>query len=717
MSAVYTCLVKLLTAFLLLFTSLSANAESYYVSNNPATVSNVVEVIQGHKFIVDIAEPHPLAGNITIFLAETYSPKVETPCVKESELGVQAKEYVVQQLATAKNIKLTHYRKTSKGAIAGVSLDGLDLGQNLIQKGLASEEYDYFKAYYCNADLAHQFGHANKKESLSRAIFWFERSLVLGGVSHKRASVMFDMGGSYYDLGNYQKALEWFTKALELSPNYPNAAEELGNTNSELGNYEQAFKWWKQSAELGGSGSQAQLGHAYLHGEGTTVDLDQAEYWLTKAAEQGNDWAQSNLAEVYIRKGDTDNAQKAIEAMERLANNGDAGVMQNLGSLYDSMGNYEQAFKWFKTSAELGNRWAQASLGHAYLYGDGTTIDLDQAEYWLTKAAEQGNDWAQSNLAEVYIRKGDTDNAQKAIEAMERLANNGDAGVMQNLGSLYENMGNYEQAFKWRKQSAELGDSGAQASLGHAYLYGDGTTIDLDQAEFWLTKAAEQGNDWAQRNLIEVYKRKGDSNKANDLAQKTTEALTSKASNGDIHAMKELGDLHNDMGNKEQAFKWWKQSAELDNKWAQDNLGWLYMWGNGVPANLGLAEYWLTKAVDAGNEWAVLNLGELYVEGGSYPTALKWFNKALESSNTQLRASAMNGIGRLYQKEGDTRKSVIWWQKAAELGDSSAQSELGYAYLNGNGISRDLELAKKWLTKAAEQGEYWAIKGLAELNE
>ena len=141
------------------------------------------------------------------------------------------------------------------------------------------------------------------------------------------------------------------------------------------------------------------------------------------------------------------------------------------------------------------------------------------------------------------------------------------------------------------------------------------------------------------------------------------------------------------------------------------------MWGNGVPANLGLAEYWLTKAVDAGNEWAVLNLGELYVEGGSYPTALKWFNKALESSNTQLRANAMNGIGKLYQKEGDTRKSVIWWQQAAELGDSAAQVYLGYAYLNGNGISRNLELAKKWLTKAAEQGDEWAQEGLDELNE
>jgi len=508
-SAVYACLVKLLTTFLLALVSLSANAESYYVSNNPATVSNVVEVIQGHKFIVDIAEPHPLAGSVTIFLAETYSPKVETPCVKESELGMQAKEYVAQQLATAKNVKLTHYRKTSKGAIAGVSLDGWDLAEDLIKKGFASEDYDYFTAYYCSAYKAMMRGWVvtNNNEEVARAVFWLERSLELGGSNSTRTRAFEELGWKNQDLGDNQKALEWLTKALELSPNNSNVTGGLGDLNRDMGNYEESFKWWKQAAELG-------------------------------------------------------------------------------------------------------NKWAQDSLGYAYLHGEGTTVDLDQAEYWLTKAVEQGVDSAQRHLAEVYIRKGDTDNAQKA-----------------------------------------------------------------------------------------------------------TEALTSKANNGDAYAMHELGSLYNNMNNYEEAFKWWKQSAELGNSGAQDDLGRLYMWGNGVPANLGLAEYWLTKAVDAGNEWAVNSLGELYVEAGSYPTALKWFNKALESSHARLRVGAMNGIGYLYKKEGDTSKSIIWWQQSAELGDSAAQVYLGNAYLNGDGISRDLELAKKWLTLAVQQGNEWAQNGLDELNE
>jgi len=302
---------------------------------------------------------------------------------------------------------------------------------------------------------------------------------------------------------------------------------------------------------------------------------------------------------------------------------------------------------------------------------------------------------------------------QNTIETLTLKTINGNTDAMNELASLYNNLSNYEEAFKWWKQSAELGNRWARADLGHAYLRGEGTPQDLDQAEYWLTKAAEQGVDSAQRHLAEVYIRKGDT----DNSQKAIEAMERKANNGNTDAMNELASLYNNMGNYDEAFKWWKQSAELGNRNAQDDLGRLYMWGQGVPANLGLAEYWLTKAVDAGNEWAANSLGELYVEAGSYPTALKWFNRALESSHAQLRVSAMTSIGRLYQKEGDTRKSVIWWQQAAELGDSSAQSELGYAYLNGNGISRDLELAKKWLTLAADQGNEWAQEGLDELKE
>jgi len=657
----YTCLVKLLTTFLLALVSLCANAESYYVSNNPATVSNVVEVIQGNRFVVDIAEPHPLAGNTTIFLAETYTPKSDDTCPNEIEQGVKVKEHISKQLTTANSIKLTHYRKTAKGAIARVSVNGSDLGEKLIEDGFASAEGWYWDSYYCDAYGARNRGSEYRNQGdYPKALYWFARALTYfekdafgkvytswgSGYLSFQATAMTGLGKVNQDMGNNQKALEWLTKALELNPNNSDVTEGLGNTNRELGNYEQAFKWWKQSAELGNSGSQAQLGHAYLYGEGTKVDLDQAEFWLTKAAEQGDDWAQRNLAEVYRLTGDSSKAasqyQVVIDSLTPRALQGDLDAIENLGRTYRDMSNYEKAIEWFKKGAERGH-----------------------------------------------------------------------ANIMLNLGWAYNELGNYETAFEWFKTSAELGNEWAQDSLGYAYLHGEGTTVDLDQAEYWLTKAVEQGVDSAQGHLAVVYIRKGDT----DNAQKAIETMERYASNGDTNAMNELGWLYQNIGNNDEAFKWWKKSAELGDKSGMGNLGNAYLEGRGTMADLAMSQFWLTKAIEAGDEWAVINMGRVYLEAGSYPKALEWLTKGLDSAHVSDRSNAMKWIGTLYQIEGDTRKSVKWWQQAAELGEDGAYVYLGYAYLQGNGISRDLELAKKWLTKAAEQGDEWAQEGLAKLNE
>ena len=118
-------------------------------SDSDPTVSKVIEVIQGDKFIVDIAEPHELAGtNINLNLRDIDAPDAIRSCPKQLELGIKVKDIVAQKLADASSIKLKNYRKTSKAVIAEVIVDGKDLGAELIGKGYASDEYGYWKAYF-----------------------------------------------------------------------------------------------------------------------------------------------------------------------------------------------------------------------------------------------------------------------------------------------------------------------------------------------------------------------------------------------------------------------------------------------------------------------------------------------------------------------------------------------------------------------------------------
>ena len=59
----------------------------------------------------------------------------------------------------------------------------------------------------------------------------------------------------------------------------------------------------------------------------------------------------------------------------------------------------------------------------------------------------------------------------------------------------------YIESVKWYRKAAELGDAGAQYSLGVAYLAGNGVQHDYKEAVKWFRKAADQALAKAQGKL------------------------------------------------------------------------------------------------------------------------------------------------------------------------------------------------------------------------
>ncbi|MFQ5985510.1 MAG: tetratricopeptide repeat protein, partial [Alphaproteobacteria bacterium] len=59
--------------------------------------------------------------------------------------------------------------------------------------------------------------------------------------------------------------------------------------------------------------------------------------------------------------------------------------------------------------------------------------------------------------------------------------------------------------------------------------------------------------------------------------------------------------------------------------------------------------------------------------------------------------------------------AMRWYRKAAGWGDAGAQFFLGYKYETGEGVRRDLSLAREWYWKAAVQGHLAAQFRLAFL--
>ncbi len=154
--------------------------------------------------------------------------------------------------------------------------------------------------------------------------------------------------------------------------------------------------------------------------------------------------------------------------------------------------------------------------------------------------AEQGNLWAQTLLGLMYRKgQGVIHDDDKAEEYYGRAAKKGWPGAEYNLGTYYKTQ------FRFR------------------------------EAEFWLLKAAEQGQYEAELNLAQIY-----------------------------HAP---GTLHNE----EKSFTWLLRGAEHGDATAQYNTCWDYADGVGVTRNMMEAYRWCYIAAQQGQPQAIRNRDHL----------------------------------------------------------------------------------------------------------
>jgi TPR repeat protein len=130
--------------------------------------------------------------------------------------------------------------------------------------------------------------------------------------------------------------------------------------------------------------------------------------------------------------------------------------------LYAS-GDYINAAKFFKYSAELGNALSQYRLAVCYLKGQGTKQDYLKAKYWYERASNQGIAFSQHDLGFMYEY---------------------------GLGLTRD----YSKASHYFELAAKQGDADAQMFLGINHSGGNGTDFNLILAYAWLFCALNNGN-------------------------------------------------------------------------------------------------------------------------------------------------------------------------------------------------------------------------------
>ena len=131
---------------------------------------------------------------------------------------------------------------------------------------------------------------------------------------------------------------------------------------------------------------------------------------------------------------------------------------------------------------------------------------------------------------------------------------------------------NFNQAVFWIERSAEIGYHRAQLTLGYFYDVGEvGFKRDISKAFYWYSKAAQNDNAVAQRNIAVMLR-------------------TGEGSEQDLS----------------KSIYWLKRSAKQGYRKAEADLGFMYLKGQGIKINPILAFEWFYRAGKHGDSNAQL---------------------------------------------------------------------------------------------------------------
>lgn len=170
-----------------------------------------------------------------------------------------------------------------------------------------------------------------------------------------------------------------------------------------------------------------------------------------------------------------------------------------------------------------------------------------------------------------------------------------------------------------------------------------------------------------------------------------------------------------------EAFKFFKQSADEGNYLAQREVGTFYMKGEGVKQNSTLGLEYLNKASAQGDSVSDVMLGATYVKGWkdikpNFETANTYFEKAVLRDHDK---KVLTYIGQTYLQAGDVGPTfaIPWLERAAAAGDTNGAYLLARCYLEGVGTPFNEAKGMDNLNKAVAVENPFAMTELGKIYE
>ena len=315
--------------------------------------------------------------------------------------------------------------------------------------------------------------------------------------------------------------------------------------------------------------------------------------------------------------------------------------------------------------------------GYDYFYGISYPVNRTLAVKYFQEAEKLKNADALFFLS---IHQQNNGNLKEATQTAKRSFELGNEAAKIKLGEIQEDEKLMKEGFNALKKKVDSGDMHYANSLGYAYEFGIGTSLNIKEAMKYYEMAAKQNNALGMTNLADLYIQENKLKKAKPLLVKAAEKEYGYAQY--LLAMN-FFDLYSE--NNKEALHWLERAASNHEPEALYQLGVYYLEGD--EADLAKAINYFQRAAELNHADAALELSYIYDEGISV--------------------------------EQDDDKALFFLKKAAELGNQEAIDELAAQALvsraqNGQG-NMDAKEAEYWIKKAGYTEEM--LKELDKLQE
>ncbi|MBY0450509.1 MAG: tetratricopeptide repeat protein [Cyanobacteria bacterium] len=167
----------------------------------------------------------------------------------------------------------------------------------------------------------------NHRQSVQHYRKAFEVSRASGKV---RALYATDAGICCALLGEYKPAIQWWDRAIDITPSYINPYMNIAHAYEEQEDYEQSEKYFLKAQAIAPKDIRTAYSLARIYskiGEWTKA-LEQYKQQL--AGDDSDPWCHSNIATCYLQLGDNSKAKLHLEKTAQLDPEGEAGLYAQL---------------------------------------------------------------------------------------------------------------------------------------------------------------------------------------------------------------------------------------------------------------------------------------------------------------------------------------------------------------------------------------------------